>query len=308
MIKKSEKAASMGRGFLKALPYIGLSLGGFIMIYPFVFSLLGSFCSVAEYRDALFLPFSKSPFSNLENYTVLFRTGTNFARPLFLTLAKIIFMFVVSVLVNAFGGYVFAKVEFKFKRTIFTILLSSMMIPGVAMLVPNFLFMVRFPLVGGNGITGQGGSGFINNPAVLFINGWVSVYGIFLFRQSFVSLGKEIAESGEVDGACFARIVLQLYLPLIKPIIAVTFLNTFLGNWNDYMTSLIMLPDLPDWRMISTTAATLMDLFSNPLRVGGADYPKAFAISTIMMIPPLIVFLCMQKQFVEGLAMGAIKG
>ena len=304
-IKKTSRFASV---FQKIGPYLFLTIGGIVMVYPFVYSLLGSLCSVEEYKASLLLPIPKHPWTELGNYAILFKAETDILFPMFLTVSRMVVGFVVSVFVSSFGGYVFAKVNFKYKRIVFTILLSSTMIPGVAMMVPNFIWMSKFPLVGGNNILGDGGTGWVDNPGVLYITGWVSAYSIFLFRQCFVSLGNDMAESGEIDGASFVRIVLQLYLPLVRPIFSMMILNTFVANWNDYMTSLIMLPSKTEYRLLATTSATLMELFSNPQRFGGADYPKTFAIATVMMIPPLIVYLLVQKQFVEGLAMGAVKG
>ena len=303
-----KKTSPLAAALQKIGPYLFLSIGGVIMVYPFLYSLLGSLSSMGEYNSSLLLPVPRHPFAELGNYAILFKAETDILFPMFLTVSRMVVGFTVSLLVSSFGGYVFAKVRFKFKRIVFTVLLSSTMIPGVAMMVPNFIWMSRFPLVGGNDILGRGGTGWVDNPGVLYVTGWVSAYSIFLFRQCFVSLGNDMAESGEIDGASFVRIVLQLYLPLVRPIFSMMILNTFIANWNDYMTSLIMLPSKTQYRLLATTAATLMELFSNPQRMGGPDYPKTFAIATVMMVPPLVVYLLVQKQFVEGLAMGAVKG
>lgn len=294
------------RWIVRALPYIFLTVGGIVMLYPVLFSLLGSVSTQAEYEETLFLPIPHTSFSEIDNFLLIFQ-GTVFLKPLLLTLARVAVNIAIPTTVALFGGYVFAKVDFKFKRAAFMVLLSSMMIPGVALMVPNYIWMSRFPFVGGNMVF-SGGMGFINNPAILFVTGWVNVYAIFLFRQSFVSIGNELAESGEMDGANFVLIIVKLYLPLVMPIVAVLSLNCFLGTWNDYMTSTIYLRNHPDVSLVATAANGLIEVFRSQQRIGGPDYPKAFAVSTVMMVPPIIVFLFVQKQFVEGLTMGAVKG
>jgi len=291
-----------------SVPYILLSLGGLVMVYPLIYALFGAVSTQAEFRAALFLPIPKTPFARLQNFGLVFTQAGNMLQPLIITLIRFAVSAVIPITVAILGGYAVAKVDFKFKGPAFMFLLASMMMPGVALAVPNYVWLANFPLVGGNNILGKGGSGFINNIFVLFCLGWVNVYAIFLFRQAFLGMGNEMSESAEVDGAGFFRIIFTIYVPLARPIIALLLFSTFVGSWNDYFTTLLLLPQRPDIGLIAYNFTVLMNYFTNPLLQGGPDYPQAFAIAIIMSLPPFIAFLFVQKQFVEGLSMGAVKG
>ena len=306
-----EKAIKMrGKRFkdkLDVFSFVFLLVFGVLMLMPLFYALWSSTLTKEEFNDALLFGVPHSGTQWLTNFSTAF-TSNGVGTSMLLTLGRVVWYSFINTVTCTLAGYAFAKVRFKFKRATFLFMLSTMMIPAVALMVPSFVWMSHFPLVGGNNILGSGGSGFINNPAALFVPGWVSVYGIFLFRQCFVSVGGEFAEAAEIDGANFLSTIFRIYLPLIMPIIAVTVFNTYLGMWNDYMTSIIYLPNLPQWRLASTQAVTSMQAFSDPMMFGGPDYPKAFAIAVVMMAPSVILFCFVQKSFVEGLSMGAVKG
>ena len=253
------------------------------------------------------MPLPSNPLGGLANFGKIFITST-ITRSLAITFGKIAFQFGVTIFTSILGGYVFAKLQFPFKRAFFMLLISSMMIPGVALLVPNYIWMSKFPLMGGNNLLGEGGHGFLNNPWSIVLTGWLNVYNIFLCRQAFSSIGNEMSESAQIDGAGFLSIVFKMYMPLIRPILAVMFLNLFLGVWNDYLGNFIYMSDIPKWHTIGNVVVSVMEIYSNPQRLGGPDYPITFAVATISMVPPIIVYMLVQKQFTEGLTMGSVKG
>lgn len=287
--------------------YTLLAVLGIVLLYPLFYAFFGSVTTQEAYDETMFLPEIVNFWQNLSNYGVLFNFPDLYIS-IFITLGRIVLYFFIISFVSVLGGYVFAHMNFPFKRTIFIVLLSGLMIPGIAVLVPNYVWMARFPLVGGNDITGHGGRGFIDNPAFWLVTGWVDVSSIFLVRQTFWSVDKEYAESGKIDGANFFRIVFSLYMPLIRPILAVIGLNVFLGQWNDFMTSYTYLAGIPQWHMIGTRVYQIMDYFMDPTAGPGKEFPKAFAVSFIVMLPPIVVYIFVQRQFVEGLAMGGVKG
>ena len=309
-VKKTKKlkghSGAVESKTVQIILFVLLLVGGIAMLYPVFYALLGSFATNEEFYETIFIPIPKT-LAFLENYATLFSDPAVFTS-MGVTFGKIILQLVITVFTSVLGGYVFAKLRFPFKRGFFLILISSMMIPGVALMVPNYVWMADFPLVGGNDITGQGGSGFLNNPWMHVVTGWLNVYNIFLCRQALVSIGGEMGESAKIDGAGFFRIVFAIYMPLIKPIVAVMFLNLFLGIWNDYLGSFIYFADAEQWQTVGYAVVRIMDIYSDPFRAGGSQYPVVFAISLMSMIPPIIVYICIQKQFTEGLAMGAVKG
>jgi multiple sugar transport system permease protein len=289
------------------LGYAVLALGGLLILYPFYYAVLGSVSTVAEFNRAVFLPLPASPFAQLKNFGIVFR-DPKLINALTVTALKFGEQCVVILPVSILCGYVFARVEFPFKSGFFMILLSSMMIPGIALLVPNYIWMAKFPLLGGNTLSGSGGKGFLDNPAVLFVPGLINVYFIFLCRQSFLDASKELGESARIDGAWFLTIVFRIYTPLIKPILAVMFLNLFIGNWNDYLTSIVYLPTATKYHTAGTVFSNYVSFYGDESLPGGPQFPKAFAAFLVAVVPPLAVFGLIQKSFVEGLALGAVKG
>lgn len=303
---KSSNGGVVNKGVQAAL-FALLLIGGILTLYPLLYALLGSMATNQEFYNTVFVPIPHSATTWLRNYKTLFDDSAIWVS-MAVTLGKIIFQLIITIFTSVLGGFVFAKLRFPLKRMFFIILISSMMIPGVAMMIPNYIWMARFPLLGGNDFLGNGGSGFLDNPMIHVLTGWLNVYNIFLCRQAFVALGNEMNESAKIDGASFFRIVFMIYMPLIAPIVAVIFLNLFLGIWNDYMTNFIYLSDAEMWQTIGYSVVRVMDIYGNPQRLGGADYPVVFAVALISMIPPIIVYICVQKQFTEGLTMGAVKG
>ena len=308
MSEKRKQKKSFGARFVgKILPSVILWVGGIIMIYPLFFGLMGSLTTNEEFMQTTFLPIPKTPFREMRNFIIVF-TDRELYTSFLVTVLRLAYGFITTVFTSVLGGYVFARMRFPFRDQLFMLLMVGLMIPGVAMMVPNYVFLKSFPLAGGNNILGQGGSGFINNPLILFIPGLISSYNIFLCKQAFVSMGGEYKEAADVDGAGFLRIVFGIYMPMIKPILAVIFLNSFLGMWNDYMFSLIYLPQLKAWHSIGTVSTNLASYYMSSGGTGLTQYPKVFAIGIVMMIPPVLVYVLMQKQFVQGLTMGGVKG
>lgn len=288
--------------------FLFLTILGIVLLYPFIYSILGSVSTNEEYLYSTLLPFPKQAFSHLKNYLVIF-ASERLPRSLLITLFKIIWLYVTSLFTALLGGYAFAKLKFPYKKPMFIVLVGSMMIPGVALFVPNYIWMANFPLLGGNNLFGEGGSGFVNNPiAMICLLGWVNSGNLYLFKQAFMGMGNELKEAAQIDGANLFQIVFEIYAPLLKPLAAVFLLNTFIGVWGDYMGNLIYLPAKTDWWTIGTVVVSLMDDFTNTARYGGVDYPKAFAVAVVSMLPPILIYAGLQKNVTEGLAMGSVKG
>ena len=174
-----------------------------------------------------------------------------------------------------------------------------MMIPGVITLIPTFFVLLRFPFAGGNNILGQGGIGFYDNLAAVILPGCVGVYGIFFMRQFFVSLSDELAESARIDGAGEFRIFFQIYLPLVLPGLLTLGIFTFQSGWNNFMWPNIVLQS-PENQLLTMA----FKAFQNSRTT---DFGPLMALSIMMAIPVLILFVFMQKYFVQGVALGGVK-
>ncbi len=289
----------------ETLIFLFMFIVGVLLLFPLYYALFGSVSTPIEFSDSLWLPIPKTPFKQFkENYFFLF-AQKELLRSLVVTLIRFAWSFFISAVTSIFGGYVFAQMNFPYKNKIFLAMLATTTIPGVAMTIPSYIWISKFPLFGGNNIIGEGGTGLLNNPWYFFITGWVSVMNIFLFRQAFAGIGSELRESAELDGANFFTVVIRIYTPIIAPMLVVLGLNQFIGVWNDYQTNLIYCPDNTEWYTIGYYTIGLADYYGS--FSGNYDYPKAFAILMIMMVPPTVLFCCFQNKFLEGLTSGSIK-
>ncbi len=286
--------------------YAFLTVFGFVNIWPVLYAFFGSLSTNENVLNSVFLPkitdFSKA----LAGFGEIFKDG-DLIRSVAVTSLRILLHTVMGVSTSLIAGFVFARREFPGKNALFMVFMITTMIPGVALTVPAYVFDSKFPLVGGNDILGRGGTGFINNPAMLFVFGWVSVYNIFLCRQNIVSIGGAYEDAAEIDGAGFLGTIFLVYLPMLKPVCAVIFLNTFVGMWGDFMTCYIYLPDAYEWHTIGKKVADLMEFYLNPNLGNGVAYPECFAVSMVALIPPIAVFLSVQKSFVAGMNLGGVK-
>lgn len=293
----------------KIVSYTILAVGGFIMLYPFIYCFLGSLLTLEEYLNAGLLPLPKD--LNIKRFANLlkFFDHEDVWSSIAITLARFGFYSFTNIFFSMIGGYIFAKVKFKGKTFVFYYMMISMMVPGVATMYPGFLMYAKWPLIGGNNILGQGGTGFIGNWSVMFIGGWFGAYNMFLVRQSIYDIGNEIGEAAEIDGASTMRVILGIYLPLLRAVMAVIVIGLFIGMWNDYL--------FPMTFMLGTNTPHLIPIgykvFDIISRAEGnssqlPNYPAIFGVCFTAMLPTILCFALLQKHFVEGMAMGAVKG
>ena len=274
------------------LSHTFLILGSIIMLYPFVFAFLGMFVSVEGFYEVGVLPIPESVSYMIDNFERIFARKEIF-RSILITLVRFVWYTVLLSVTSVLGGYVFAKVNFIGKNLAFYILMSSMMIPGVAMLTPQYLMFSKMSLTG--------------KPIILFITGCFSAYNIFLVRQTLTGLGDEYKEAAEIDGAGFFRIVFGIYMPMLKPVLAVVIIQTFIGQWNDYIFPTIFLSGVQSWHPIGVLSVNIQSDYINQTTGGLYNYSVAMAMSVFMMVPPVVVYIIFQKNFVEGLTAGGVK-
>ena len=277
----------------KTLYHILLILGSIIMLYPFVFAFLGMFMSREGFYDVSFLPVPEG-FNYFADNILKILKRIEIYPSIALTLGRFVWYAFILCFTSVLGGYVFAKVNFAGKNIAFYLLMSSMMIPGVALLTPQYLMFRKWSLV--------------DDPLVLFITGCFSAYNIFLVRQTIAGLGDEYKEAAEIDGAGFLTIVFRIYFPMLKPVLAVILIQTFIGQWNDYLFPDIFMSGNTKWLPIGVLSVRIQSDYMYQVTGGGlVNYPLAMVMSVFMMIPPVIIYIIFQKNFVEGLTAGGVK-
>jgi multiple sugar transport system permease protein len=206
------------------------------------------------------------------------------------------------VALSSLAGYVFARIDFRGKKTVFLLILALMMIPNILTLIPAFIWYKEFPFVGGNDWLGQGGTGFLDTYWVLLIPyiAGGQVFGIFLCRSFFESLPESLFEAARIDGASEFQLYYRVALPLCRPILATLAILAFVGAYNDYVWPLVTVSNAD-----IQTFSVGVTLFAGE---GNLEPGETMAGYVLGSLPLIAVFACGMKYYVAGLTQGAIKG
>ena len=267
-----------------------------IVAFPFVVMLSTSLQTKSEIfsPSASLLP-EKFMFSN---YVEAMKSGDwlrYFGNSVFVTGIVV----VISLIINSMAGYVFAKIPFRFSGVLFLLILAGMMIPPQVTMIPVFSMLRAVPLVNGNDILGNGGSGFLNTYTGLIIPFIAGSFGVFLCRQFYVGFPKALDDAAKMDGCNRFQAFLHIYLPLSKPMLASLGILKFVGTWNEYTWPLIMV------RSDSMrTVQIALTLFRNESEI---RWNHLMGATVLISLPVYILFTVLQKHFVNGLLVGSVK-
>lgn len=277
--------SKIGRKILPDIAlYTALCLISIFMILPFVWMLSTSFKMPVEIFG--YPPRLVPQHPILSNYAFIFQEKS-LLRILFNTVVIALSATLLSLFFTALGGYGFAKFEFPGKKTLFAILLATMIIPGTVMMVPTFVIMRQL--------------GWVDKFWPLIVPGAANALGIFFFRQYISTINSELMDAARIDGATEFGIFWRIILPVISPGMVSLGLISFMGSWNNYLGPLIYLKSPENWTI--TVAINAL--------IGGAGltyWGPQMAMSVISLLPLLIIFLIFQRRFAEGITAGAIKG
>ena len=262
----------------------GVLLGAAVVtIAPLVWMLSVSLMSPGE--ATAFPPPLVPGQPTLANYRELF-THAGMGRYLVNSVVLTIGVTLVSLSFNVAAGYAFAKLPFRGRDRIFKSLLAALVIPGQVAMVPLFLLLKQM--------------GLVNSYGGVIVPAMASIFGIFMVRQYALSIPDSVLEAARIDGASELRIFRSIIVPVLKPIIVTLAVFTSLGTWNDFMWPLIVLND--------------SDLYTLPVALASLsrehvqDNELMMAGSVLTTLPVLLVFLVLQRYYVEGLMLGSVKG
>ncbi len=198
------------------------------------------------------------------------------------------------------AAYAFARLRFRGKNLLFVLVLGTMMIPGQVTMVPVFIMLKHWPLAGGNDLFGGGGHGLLNNYVGLVLPGAVGAFGIFLLRQFFMTLPRELEDAARLDGCSEFAVYWRIILPLATPALATLGIFTFTAAWNEFL-----------WPLLITSKDSMKTLQLG-LQIFQTQYTTRWDLlmagTVVVTIPVLIVFLLGQKYFTRGIAMSGMKG
>jgi multiple sugar transport system permease protein len=191
----------------------------------------------------------------------------------------------ISTVFNTLAGYAFAKLPFAGRERIFGLLIAALVIPGQVAMLPLFLMLKTM--------------GLVNTWGGVLVPGLAGIFGIFLVRQYARGIPDELIEAGRMDGAGELRIFVSIVLPVLKPVLVTLAVLTFLGSWNDFMWPLIVLTD-GDMHTLPVALASLS-------REHVQDSELMMAGAVITVLPVLLLFLALQRYYLQGLLMGGVK-
>lgn len=260
-----------------------LILGAIIMVFPFFWQVMTSFKDFAQATTVppVWIPtewhwenfakvFEAMPFAQMFGNSVLITVVRTLAQVIFCTMA----------------GYAFARMQFPGRNILFVLFLSVLMIPGQLFLLPQFEIMKTL--------------GLIDTLAAIVLPGLISAFGTFLMRQFFMGLPRDIEEAARIDGANQWQIFWRIMVPLAKPGIIALTVFMVLGAWNEML-----------WPLIVTTSSENMPLTVGLTTLKGmnvTDYPMLMAGSLLATLPMVLVFMVLQRQFIQGIAFTGSKG
>jgi multiple sugar transport system permease protein len=192
----------------------------------------------------------------------------------------------ISLFVNSMAGYAFAKLRFRGRDGMFRLLAAGLVVPVQVAMLPLFLLLKEL--------------GLINTYWGVIVPGMASIFGIFLIRQYALAIPDDLLDAARVDGANELRIYWSIVLPTIVPILATLAIWTFLSTWNDFMWPLIVLSDEARW----TRPVALANLSGEHVQ----DVELMMAGSVLTVLPVLLVFLFLQRYYIQGVTAGSVKG
>jgi multiple sugar transport system permease protein len=269
--------------FNRVLLYLAVAALFILVVFPFYWMIVTSL----QPQDAVFsVPPQLWPkHMTFQNYIDAWNAAPwlrYFGNTFFVAVASTL----ISLTTSSLAAFAFACIAFKGKEALFNLVLSVMMIPAATTLIPNFLIIRTL--------------GWYDKFYALIIPFAASVFGIFLLRQYFMSMPKELWEAAQIDGASRLRYFRSIALPLAKPAIVTIAINSFLGSWTSFL-----------WPTVMTQSQNkqLIEVALNAfLGENNQQWSQLAAASVFTTIPIVILFFFVQRQFIEGIGGGGIKG
>lgn len=263
--------------------FLFMSILAFSFLYPIYFMFINSFKDKAEYRiDAFALPKEWK----IDNFIYML-DQFDLPRYVFNTLFIAVISIGITMTVCVFASYAFAKLRFRWKNVVYVLVIATMFVPPQVTMIPLYHMFSDLHLI--NTYTG-----------VILCNVAGGIPGaVLLLTANFKGIPQELIEAAKVDGAGYFSIVRNIIVPMGKPVIAINVILSFVSQWNDLFTPMILLQDM-DKRTVMVALSAIMTRTSGD---------QAFQMTGLLLavLPPLLIYICLQKYMVKGLTVGAIK-
>lgn len=270
----------------RAISFIILAIGSVLFMVPLVWQILTSLKTSAETMQypPVWLPAEPQ----WQNYTLLFERyaiGTAALNSIMIST----FVIIGTIISSSMAAYGFARLRMPGKQTIFVLLLSTLMLPGIVLIIPQFVLFQRMQ--------------WINSFYPLIVPAFFgNVFYIFLMRQFLLTIPRDLEEAARIDGAGYLRIYALIAMPLIVPAVIVVAVYTFVATWNDFLTPLIYLSDEDKYTLAIALRYLQGGMRSRP------ETHLLMAGSTIAILPCIVLFLLAQRWFIQGTVVTGSKG
>jgi ABC-type glycerol-3-phosphate transport system permease component len=263
--------------------YLGLALCTVVMLTPLVWLVAACVKGPEDFNTYTFFP----PLGDFDtyNFETLF-AQVNYPRLLMNSFFVSGTVVLVQLFFSSLGGFALAKYEFRGKKLVMVVMLGTMMIPGQVLLAPLYELICHLRLV--------------DSYFGLIIPAAVSVFGMFLFRQAMLHIPDDLLQAGRIDGCTEFGLYWNIALPVTRPMIGAFCLISFMGNWNSFLWPQIILHN--------SQRFTLPIGLNQLVGLQSQEYGALMAGTFLSILPVMILFFVLQKEFISGLTAGAVKG
>jgi multiple sugar transport system permease protein len=271
----------IGKSIKRLIVYLILCCGAFVSIFPYLWSLSTSLKPENQVFSSNWIP-SPIQWSNYTHVLTTLPFGTYIFNTIFVSIVSVLG----QIVFGSMAAYAFARMEFRGKNLLFGSYLSTLMVPNIVTLIPMFILMKQL--------------GWINTYNALIAPTLLGTpVGIFLLRQFFLTIPKELEEAARIDGASIMTIFLKIILPVSRPALATLSIITFVSSWNNFMWPLIV-TNSDSLRMISLAVSAFQSQH-------GAEWNYMMAASMIALVPLLILFFAFQKHIINSIQLSGLK-
>jgi ABC-type glycerol-3-phosphate transport system permease component len=270
-----------------AVLHFVLGVLALVSLTPFIWLVCATLKNSGDFFAYTFLPWDHLDQLSLDNYRQLF-----LREPFGLWMINSTFLasaYTVSVVtLSSLGGFALAKYRFRGRKALMLVMLATLLVPGQVLLLPNYEVMYAL--------------GWLDTYTAILVPSAVSVFGMFLFRQAMLAVPDELLQAGRIDGCSELRLWWEVALPIVRPMVGAYTLLSFMGAWNSFLWPQVVLQD--------PSRYTLPIGLSN--MIGLPEYQTHYGVlmaGTLLSILPVgVLFFVLQRDFVSGLASGAVKG
>jgi multiple sugar transport system permease protein len=264
--------------------YLVLVIGAVLTLGPFLLSFATALKTPIQFAGESLLAWPDPV--TFDNFVRLLTGSADFGRAILVTLLAAALILIGQLICSVLAAYAFARVDFPGRQVMFWVYLSTLMIPPVVLVIPLYLMMTEVGLR--NTFWG-----------LVLPFAFASPYAVFLLREYFRGIPQELIDAARLDGANTLDVLVEIVLPLSRPIIATLTVITIVSHWNSFMWPLVITTG-SEWRVVTVATASLQSQFNG-------NWTLVMAATTLALVPLLVLFLVFQRQFVRSIAVTGFK-